>query len=121
MKETVETLILKDPEALRDYAQSASPDSVRELVKELGEKVLAGKFSVGQPRSPASMNAVMLARLAVNIADGSGDEYVRAQAWCMMAYTLNVNEDYHECLDFYSNSIESFQRIGEHSRAARAR
>src|ERR1700751_2236847 len=102
MKETVETLLRKDHEALRHYARSAGHDSLRELVRELWEKIFAGKFCAGQPRSEASMNALRFARLAMSIADSSDDEYLRAEAWTMMAYMLNMNEHYTECLSFYS-------------------
>src|SRR5229473_6675189 len=121
MKETVETLILKDEEAIRDYAKLADPGSVKELLAELWDNIRAAKFCGGQPRSQASNDGVMLARLGLSVAETSDDEHLKAEAWSMMAYTLNANEDYTECLAFYGKCIESFERIGEHARAARTR
>src|ERR1041385_4419302 len=121
MKETVETLILKDEEAIRDYAKSVTPDSARELLTELWDDIRSANFCGGQPRSQASIEGVTLARLGLSIADCWEDESLKAEAWSMMAYTLNANEDYSECLTFYAKCIESFERIGEHARAARTR
>ena len=121
MKETVETLILKDGEAIRSYALSVPADVVQELLAELWASIRAAKFCGGQPRSQASIDGVMLARLGLSVADCSNEEHLKAEAWSMMAYTLNANEDYAECLTFYGKSVESFERIGEHDRAARTR
>ena len=121
MKETVETLILKDEEAIRDYAKSVPDDFVKELLDELWENIRAAHFCGGQPRSQTSMQGVSLARLGLSVADCCDDERLKAEAWSMMAYTLNANEDYRECVSFYSKCIESFERIGEHARAARTR
>src|SRR6266481_85698 len=118
MKETVETLILKDDEAIRNYARFANPASVKALLDELWDNIRAAKFCGGQPRSQASTDGVMLARLGLSVADCSDDEHLKAEAWSMMAYTLNANEDYTECLAFYGKCIESFERIGEDARAA---
>jgi CHAT domain-containing protein/tetratricopeptide (TPR) repeat protein len=121
MKETVKTLILKDEEAVRSYARSVPHDSVKELIDELWNDIRAANFCGGQPRSQASIDGVMLARLGLSVADCSNDEFLKAEAWSMMAYTLNANEDYTECLTFYARCIESFEKIGQHARAARTR
>jgi tetratricopeptide (TPR) repeat protein len=121
MKETIEALILKVQQEIRSFAQAAGNDSVKELLEELWQKIRSAKFCAGQPRSQNSIEAVNLARLAVTIAEGSDDEYLRAEAWSMMAYTLNANEDYKESLTYYSKCIEAFEKTGAHDRAARTR
>src|ERR1700751_4085654 len=121
MKETIEVLILKNQQEIRSYAKSAGNASVKELLDELWQKIRSAKFCAGQPRSHSSTEAVNLARLAVTVAEGSDDEYLRAEAWSMMAYTLNANENYKESMTYYGKCIESFEKTGARDRAARTR
>src|SRR4051812_43420651 len=112
MRQTVEALITKDDEAIRSYARLADRSSVDELFADLWQNIRASKLCGGQPRSQTSSEGVVLARVAVNVAECSEDDRLKAEAWSMMAYTLNANENYAECLEFYGKCIDSFERIG---------
>jgi tetratricopeptide (TPR) repeat protein len=121
VNETVETLISKDEEAIRVYANTVEPVVVKDLFASLWSTIRSGKFCGGQPRSQSSSDGVALARLALSVAQYSQDEHLKAEAWNMMAYTLNANENHAECLPFYEKCIDAFEKLGEHGRAARTR
>jgi tetratricopeptide (TPR) repeat protein len=121
MKETVETLLNKDDEGLRFYASTAELRLLEELFTSLWGTIRNGRLAGGQPRSESSGERVTLARLALTLAEHSEDDRLKAEAWNMMAYTLNANENYRECLPFYERCLEAFEKLGEHGRAARTR
>jgi CHAT domain-containing protein len=121
MKETIETLIGKDERELCSFVREAECGLIEELFAELWKNIRIGNLYGGQPRSRASLDGVMLARLGLTLAEHSNDVRLTAEAWSMMAYTLNANEDYAESLPFYRKSIEAFERLGDERRAARTR
>ena len=86
MNETAETLIGKDDATIRLYANSAGSPLIEELFAELWGTIRAANFCGGQPRSKASIDSVMLARLAVRIADYSDDEHLKAEAWSIRGW-----------------------------------
>jgi len=118
---TLESLLQKTEAALHQWIDSASADDHRQVLAELWEAIRDNGLYGGQPRSEMSSRSVELARVALAIAMRAGGDELLVEAWRMMAYTLNANEQYAESVEYYKLAIDGFDRCQDHARAARNR
>jgi tetratricopeptide (TPR) repeat protein len=115
------SLLEQTDEARRECVNAASLDERRELFAEIWGGIRQKSLYGGQPSSENSNQGVQLARLALSMAMDAADSELQLEAWCMLAYTLNANEQYAESLEYYRHAIEGLERTGNHARAARNR
>src|SRR2546425_381655 len=60
-------------------------------------------------------------REALALAKDADDPLLQAEAWSMMAYTLNAHEQCLESIPYYRQARQAFERAADEMRAARAR
>src|SRR5438128_1954751 len=84
-------------------------------------EIRGAKLAGGQARNEASSHSVALAQRALDLATESGSDHFQIEAWRMLAYTLNANEQYQEAVLYYSKAIEKLGQIGEQASAASSR
>src|SRR5438093_4072030 len=84
-------------------------------------EIRASKPAGGQARNETSAHSVSLAEHALKLATESGSDRFLAEAWWMLAVTLNSNEQYQDAMVFYSCAVQKFEQMGEGSVAARIR
>jgi tetratricopeptide (TPR) repeat protein len=82
-------------------------------------EIREAKLYSGQPRNQASLKSVALAEYALRLAEESGRERFLVEAWRMLAYCLNANEQYKESISYYKKTIEKLEQMGQHELAAR--
>jgi len=119
MDKTLQNL-LSDPEAkfAVDLCNFKNPELVfEEIWATLRKEKLVG----GQPRSGSSMRALDFGRLALSIAESTGELRWEAEACSIMAYVLNANESYTDSLSYYGRAVEKLEAVGRHAHAARVR
>src|SRR5438132_4902431 len=75
----------------------------------------------GRPRSGSSMRAMDFGRLALSIAESTGELRWEAEACSIMAYVLNANESYTDALSYYDRAVQKLEAVGRHAQAARVR
>jgi len=115
------SLLEQTDEARRECVNAASLDERRELFAEIWGGIRQKSLYGGQPSSENSNQGVQLARLALSMAMDAADSELQLEAWCMLAYTLNADEQYAESLEYYRLAIEGLEKSGNHARAARNR
>ena len=74
-----------------------------------------------RPRNESSEESLAVAREALALAKDADDPLLQAEAWSMMAYTLNAHEQCLESIPYYRQAIQAFERAADEMRAARAR
>ena len=84
-------------------------------------EIRSAKPAGGQARNEASVRSVSLAQHALELATVSGSDRLLAEAWWMLAISLNSNEQYQEAMPYYGKAVEQFEQIGEAAIAARIR
>jgi len=94
---------------------------LKELFDEMWSRVRGANLYAGQPQNASSRESVAIARQALSVATEAQDEHLLTEAWCMMAYALNANEEYVEALPYYRQAIHALERAGDEKRAARSR
>ncbi|MBI4471792.1 MAG: CHAT domain-containing protein [Acidobacteria bacterium] len=60
----------------------------------------------------------LLAERALQLATESGSERLLVEAWRMLAYSLNANEQFQDAIPYYKKAIEKLEQMGEHQLAA---
>jgi CHAT domain-containing protein/Flp pilus assembly protein TadD len=94
---------------------------LKELFDEMWGRVRQTSLCGGQPQSALSRESLSTARQALSVATEAQDDHLLIEAWCMMAYALNVNEEYVEALPYYRQAIQALDQAGDEKRAARLR
>jgi tetratricopeptide (TPR) repeat protein len=118
---TLSGLLGQNEEAINEFVEAASSEERRLLFADIWDRIRQKGLYGGQPSSENSNNGLHLARLALSAATQTADAELLREAWCMMAYTLNANEQYEESLEYYQQAIEGLERVDDHARAARNR
>jgi len=117
----VETLLEKSEEACEVWVEGLSAEQRNELFDEIWGRIRGSRLYGGQPRNEESTSSVTMAQLALSLGKHTADERLMVEAWCMMAYTLNANEQWNDCLEYYRLAINGLEKLQEHQRAARNR
>src|SRR6266478_4905968 len=94
---------------------------IEELINQMWARVRQANLYGGRPRNESSEASLAVAREALAAAEDADDPLLQAEAWSMMAYTLNANERYLESIPYYRQAIQAFDNAGEERRAGRAR
>jgi tetratricopeptide (TPR) repeat protein len=92
-----------------------------ELFNQMWGQIRQANLCAGQPQSAASRESLSIARQALSVATEAQDDHLLTEAWCMMAYALNVNDEYVEALSYYRLAVQGLDQAGDHKRAARTR
>jgi CHAT domain-containing protein len=95
--------------------------ALKELFNQMWERVRQANLYSGQAQNDSSRESLAIARQALNVATDVQDDQLLAEAWCMMAYALNANEEWVEALPYYRQAIPALERFGDEKRAARIR
>src|SRR4051812_2260344 len=95
-----------------------NPESAFE---EIWAAVKNEKLIAGQPRSATSMRALEFGKLALSIAESTGELRWQGEACSIMAYVLNANESYSESLPYYERALRVLDTEGRQAQAARIR
>jgi len=95
--------------------------ALEQLFDQMWGQVRQANLSSGQPRSGSSRESLAIARQALALATESQDNRHLVEAWCMMAYALNANEEWVEAVPYYRQAIQALERAGDEQRAARIR
>jgi CHAT domain-containing protein/tetratricopeptide (TPR) repeat protein len=114
-------LLNKSDVELQRWLDSQDTSSLRSTFEQIDKEIRANRLTAGQPRSESSANAVDLAKLALKIAELNRDEALQVEAWRMLAYTLNADEQYQQSLAYYSRAIAGLETLGELRLATRTR
>jgi CHAT domain-containing protein len=91
------------------------------IIEELWKRVRQNNLYGGRPRNAVSEESVAVARSALTQAQESGDPLFQREAWYMMAWALNANEQYAESIVYSRQAIPALEEAGEFERAARVR
>jgi CHAT domain-containing protein/tetratricopeptide (TPR) repeat protein len=94
---------------------------LKERFDEMWGRVRQANLCGGQPQSASSRESLATARQALSLATEAQDDQFLVEAWCMMAYALNLNEEYLEALSYYRQAIHGLEQAGDESRAGRIR
>ncbi|HEY2380617.1 MAG TPA: CHAT domain-containing protein [Terriglobia bacterium] len=92
-----------------------------QAIDDLWKRVRQSNLYGGRPRNSVSEESVAAARSALTLAQDSGDRRFLREAWCMMAWALNANEQPAESLIYSRQAIPALEQAGEFERAARMR
>jgi len=111
----------RDPEAVKFAGKFGTCKNAELIFEEIWATVKQEKLVAGQPRSGASMRALGLGRLALSIAESTGELQWEAEACSIMAYVLNANESYSDSLSYYEQAVEKLEAVGRHAQAAHVR
>jgi CHAT domain-containing protein/tetratricopeptide (TPR) repeat protein len=96
-----------------------SEEELQQTFDRIWSEIRDAKLYSGQPRNEASSQSVLLAEGALRLAEESGKERFLVEAWRMLAYSMNANEQYLEALPYYKKTLEKLDQMGEHELAAR--
>src|SRR5712692_2462271 len=100
---------------------AAGLGNLEHTLEQLWGQVRQANLYGGRPRNAVSEKSVAAARSALELAKDSGDPRFLHEAWCMMAYALNANEEYVESIVYCRQAIPALEEAGEYKRAARMR
>ncbi len=92
---------------------------LRETFEEFWAQIRGSQMYVGQPRNSDTAAGVNLAQEALNLAAEAENEELLLEAWAMMAYTLNANEQWSDALPYYERAIRRYEMRAEPLPAAR--
>jgi len=106
---------------LKDWVTAQEPHSLRQTFQSMDSEIRGAQLTAGQPRSLSSTKCVELAHTALRIAEQASDEYLLIEAWRMLAYSLNADEQHEQSLQFYALAIPGLERLGNFALAARTR
>lgn len=82
-------------------------------------QIRGSQMYAGQPRNSDTVAGVSLAHEALKLATDAQDENLLLDAWAMMAYTLNANEEWNDAVPYYERAIRRYEIRGESLPAAR--
>jgi len=97
------------------------PSDFERTLEELWSRVRRTNLYGGRPSNADSAESVAAARSALDLAKESNEPRFMREAWCMMAFALNANEEYLDALVYYRQAIPALEDAGELQRAARMR
>jgi CHAT domain-containing protein len=92
---------------------------LRETFEKFWAQIRGSQMHAGQPRNPDTAAGVNLAQQALQMATEARDDELLVDAWAMMAYTLNANEQWNEAVPYYEQAIRRYETCGETLPAAR--
>jgi CHAT domain-containing protein len=94
-------------------------ETLRETFEKYWAQIRGSHIYAGQPRNSDTAASVHLAEDALQRATQAQDDESLVDAWEMMAYTLNANEQWSEALPYYERAIRRHEIRGEPQRAAK--
>src|SRR2546426_12365573 len=100
-------------------AEKLEVQGIEELINQMWARVRQAHRYGGRPRNVSSEESLGVARDALALAKKVDDPLLQAEAWSMMAYALNADEQCVESIPYYRQAIEAFERAGDEIRAAR--
>jgi tetratricopeptide (TPR) repeat protein len=92
-----------------------------ETFEKLWAQIRGSQIYGGQPRNANTAAALTLAQEALRLATDAQDEELLPEAWAMMAYTLNANEQWGDSLPYYEQAIQTREMRNESLAVARLR
>src|SRR5437016_2452948 len=98
-----------------------SPQELQETFERIWSEIRGANLHAGQPRNEGSSHSVTLAEQALQLAVDARNERLQVEAWQMLAYSLNSNEQYERAIPFYKSVIEKLEDHGDYKQAARTR
>jgi len=113
--------LLRDQEAEKFTANLCNFKNPELVFEEIWATVRKERLMGGRPRSGSSMRALDFGRLALSIAESTGELRWEAEACSIMAYVLNANESYTDALSYYDQAVQKLEAVGRHAQAARVR
>src|SRR5438552_3394457 len=113
--------LLRDQETAKFAADLCNFNNAELVFEEIWATVRKERLVGGQPRTGSSMRALDFGRLALSIAESTGELRWEAEACSIMAYVLNANESYADSLSYYERAVEKLEAVGRHGQAARVR
>ena len=90
---------------LKEWALEQDETALNETFASIWNEIRGARLAAGQPRSVQTANCVELARVSETIAKHRNDERLLTEAWRMLAYSLNANEQYEEAVAFYELAV----------------
>ena len=90
-----------------------------ETFEEFWAQIRGSQMHAGQPRNSDTVAGVNLARQALKLATDAEDEELLLDAWAMMAYTLNANEEWNDAAPYYERAIRKYEARGDSLRGTR--
>jgi tetratricopeptide (TPR) repeat protein len=94
-------------------------EELQQTFDRIWSEIREAKLYSGQPRNEASLQSVARAEGALRLAEESGRQRFLVEAWRMLAYCLNANEQYKESIPYYQKTIETLAQQGQQELAAR--
>src|SRR6185295_10514736 len=95
-------------------------ENIECIFEEIWTTLRKNKFMGGQPRNGLSVRALDFGRLALSIAESTGELRWQAEACSIMAYVLNANESHSESLTYYEQALEKLDKLETPGRFAQA-
>jgi CHAT domain-containing protein/tetratricopeptide (TPR) repeat protein len=92
---------------------------LEQTLDDLWRRVRQTNLYGGRPRNAVSEESVAAAQSALSLAEASGDQRFLREAWYMMAFALNANEQYVASITYYRLAIPAFDQAGEIERSSR--
>ena len=99
------SLLKRSKADLEQWALEQGETALKKTFASIWDEIRGARLAAGQPRSLQSANCVELARACETIAKQRNNEQLLTEAWRMLAYSLNANEQYEEALAFYELAI----------------
>ena len=99
------SLLQRSDADLKQWAVEQDETSLNETFASIWNEIRGARLAAGQPRSVQSANCVELARASETIAKQRNNDQLLTEAWRMLAYSLNANEQYEEAVAFYELAI----------------
>jgi CHAT domain-containing protein/tetratricopeptide (TPR) repeat protein len=118
---TVFHLLNASASDLQKWVTSQDPEALRLALRTIDSEIRNANLTGGQPRGMSSAGSVDLARFGLRIAEATADDRLLAEAWRMLAYSLNADEQFQEALAFYEKAIPALEKLGDFPLAARTR
>jgi len=94
-------------------------NGLREAFEKFWAQIRGSQIYGGQPRNSDTAAGVSLAQEALHLATEARNAELLLDAWAMMAYTLNANEQWTDAIPYYERAIREYKRRGESLPAAR--
>ena len=96
-------------------------NELRETFEKFWAQIRGSQVYGGQPRNSDTAAALSLAQEALRLATDAQDEALLPDAWAMMAYTLNADEQWNDAIPYYERAIRSHEMRGDSLPVARIR
>jgi tetratricopeptide (TPR) repeat protein len=106
---------------LKNYVESNDGSHLRTEIADVWQSIRGTNLYSGGPRSAQTDQAIARSLAALKIASQTNDRMLLAEACRLMAHTLNADEQYEQCVDYYQKAISLFETSGSGEQAARTR